>query len=248
MPRDSAGLRIQRRLRGILGWTHPHATIAAAAAVAVLGMLPSRAPAAPLDAASTSQFVQADYALLRHARAHLRAAEAVSRGLLAQVQRECPHAAAESPQNGDSTQLSNEVIGAMLLSAYHLDLPALRSFVGVASHLRWSNPRLTRTVHGYASALSTLTKLAPPHVCADVEAWVASGYQALPAATIAFDHVFLHAWVSIGLHPAGLDAFAGPGQRSLLRRSDALVAQLYAGEVRASGIWGEIIDELGVLP
>jgi hypothetical protein len=56
------------------------------------------------------------------------------------------------------------------------------------------------------------------------------------------------AWVSIGLHPAGLDAFAGAHQRSLLKRSDALIAQLADGEARAVKTWGDILDELGVQP
>jgi hypothetical protein len=220
----------------------------AALTVTVLAMLPASAPAAPADVASTGTFVQADYTLLRNARLHLRAAEAAPRAVLAQVRRECPHAAAGSPQNGDSTQLSNEVIGAMVLSAYHLDLPALHSFIAVAGRLRWSNPRLTRTVHGYVADLKALAKLAPPHLCADVGAWVASGYRTLPPATVAFDRVFMPAWVGIGLHPAGLGAFAGAQQRSLLKRSDALIVQLADGEARAVESWGDIVDELGVLP
>ena len=37
--------------------------------------------------------------------------------VLAQVQGECPQAGAESPQDAESTQMSNEVIGAMVMSA-----------------------------------------------------------------------------------------------------------------------------------
>jgi hypothetical protein len=224
------------------------ATIAAVAVVTLLAMLPASAPAASVDVASTGTFVQAYYRLLHNARVHLRAAEAAPRALLAQVRRECPHAAAGSPQNGDSTQLGNEVIGAMVLTAYHTDLPALNSFVAVAGHLRWSDPRLTRTVRNDVADLRVMAKLAPPHLCADVGAWVASGYRTLPAATVAFDRVFMPAWVGIPRPPAGLGAFAGAQQRSLLKRSGALVVQLAEGEARAVRTWGDILDELGVQP
>jgi hypothetical protein len=222
--------------------------LAALGATIVLAVLPASAAAGPADVTSTSRFVQANYTLLRIARAHLVAAEAAPRRVLAQVQSECPHAAAGSPQNGDSTQLSDEVIGAMVLSAYHLDLPALHSFIATAGRLRWSSSRLTRTVRGYVADLSALAKLAPPHLCADVEAWVSSGFRTLPAATASFDRVFMPAWVGIGLHPAGLAAFAGAQQRSVLKRSDALEAQLADGEARAVERWGDIMDELGLWP
>jgi hypothetical protein len=224
------------------------ATIAAVAAVTLLAMLPASAPAASVDVASTGTFVQAYYALVRNARVHLRAAEAVPRAVLAQVRRECPHAAAGSPQDGASTPLSNEVIGAMVLTAYHLDLPALNRFVAAAGHLHWSDPRLTRTVRHYVADLRVLAKLEPPHLCADVGAWVASDYRTLPAATVAFDRVFMPAWVGIPRPPAGLGAFAGAQQRRLLKRSGALVVQLAEGEARAVKTWGDILDELGVQP
>jgi hypothetical protein len=224
------------------------ATIAALVAVSLLAMFPANGPAASVDVASTDTFVHAYYTLLRSARVHLRAAEAVPRAVLAQVRRECPSAAAGSPQNGDSTQLSNEVIGAMVLTAYHLDRPALNRFVAAARHLRWSNPSLTRTVRNYAADLRVMAKLAPPHLCADVGAWAASGYRTLPAATVAFDRAFMSAWVGIPVPPAGLGAFAGARQRSLLKRSDALVVQLADAEARAVTTWGDILDELGLQP
>lgn len=221
--------------------------VAICALIALAG-LPASALGAPRDVASTNSFVHANYTLLRIARAHLSAAEAAPRRVLAQVRRECPQAAAASPQNGDSTQLSNEIIGAMVISAYHLDLPALHRFIASADHLRWSDPRLTRSVHSYVTNLSVLARLAPPQLCADVRAWVSSGYLTLASATVSFDRVFVPAWVGIGLHPKGLDSLAGAQQRGLLKRSDALVVALADGEARAVETWGAIMDELGLSP
>lgn len=219
------------------------------AAAAAAGALPcASALAGPADLASTSTYIQANYTLVQQARAHLAAAEAAPLRVLAQVRRECPAAAAESPQDGDSTQLSNEVIGAMVLRAYHLDLPALERFIAVAAHLRWSNARLTSAVHGYATDLAVLARLAPPSLCADVRAWVSSGYRTLPASTVSFDKRFMAAWVGIGRLPGKLAAYESPQQRSLLRRTSALELDLADGEARAVESWGKIMLELGLSP
>ena len=63
--------------------------------------------------------------MLRSAQALQGRSDAAIKGLLSQVQRECPAAALESPQNTDSEQLSNELVGEMIISG--TDLSASRS-------------------------------------------------------------------------------------------------------------------------
>ena len=219
-----------------------------AAAVVLALLVPAGAPGAQGDGASTSAYIHANLTLLQVARGHLGAAEAAPLHVLAQVTRECPQAALASPQDPESTQLSNEVIGAMVLSAYHLDTPAIQRFVAAAGHLRWSSAGLTRTVHEYVSDLRVLAALAPPHLCADVRSWVAGGYASLPPATVTFDRRFMPAWVAIGLLPGGLAASEAPQERGQLRRSMAIEVELTDGEARAVESWGKIMNELGLSP
>ena len=216
--------------------------------LALLALAPAGALASQSDVAATSTYVAANFALVQIAHARLRAAEDAPRRLLAQVTRECPHAASESPQDPESTQMSNEVIGAMVLSAYRLDLPALRHFIAVARPLRWSNPSLNRALHSYVADLAVLAALAPPRLCADVRAWVAGGYRSLPPSTVAFDARFMPAWVAIGLLPAKLAPFEGAQQRAMAHRSEAFETDLTDGEARAVETWGEIMNELGLEP
>ncbi len=206
------------------------------------------AVAAATDASATREYIAANYSLVRTARSYLRRAEAAPLGVLAQVRRDCPLAAANSPQDPQSTELSDEVIGAMVISAYHLDVPGLRRFIAQVTRLHWSNGGLTRTVRGYAGKLKVLAGLAPPNLCADIRAWASSGYKTLPASTLRFDAVFMPAWVALGELPGSLKAYEGSAERSVLARSNALEEELTDGEARAVESWGKIMNELELEP
>jgi hypothetical protein len=192
--------------------------------------------------------VQADLALVLAAKAHLRAAEAAPLKVLGQVRRECPGAAAGSPQDPESTQMSNEVIGAMVLSAYRLDLPAIQRFIARTSRLTWSDGRLRRAVRAYDAHLRVLVRLHPPQLCADVRAWVAGSYRALPASTVSFDRQFMPAWVAIGMLPGGLKAHLSPQDGSAFARAQAIEVEITDAEARAVESWGKIMNELGLEP
>jgi hypothetical protein len=53
-------------------------------------------------------------------------------------------------------------------------------------HLTWSDRRLTRLVRSRAAEERAIATLALPDVCADIAAWKASAYAALPASTRRF--------------------------------------------------------------
>jgi hypothetical protein len=226
----------------------PPLTATTAGLLALALLAPAGASASATDVASARAYIAADLALVQAAKAHLRAGEAAPRKVLATVRRECPGAAAQSPQNEDSTQLSNEVIGAMVLSAYHLDIPALEAFVRRTARLPWSDARLKRAVRGYGANLRVLARLAPPALCADVKAWVSGGYRGLPASTLAFDRRFMPAWVSIGMLPTRLSAYETSAERGALRRARAIETQITDAEARAVEDWGDIMNELGLEP
>jgi hypothetical protein len=220
-------------------------TLALAAGVA--GMPPA-ALAASSNAAATQRYLQANYALVRVARSHLAAAEAAPLQVLAKVQQECPLAAADSPQNPESTQMSDEVIGAMVISAAQPDLQAIRTFVRTVDGLSWSNRAVTSAVHAYAGKLETLLSLSLPNLCGEVRAWAADGFHTLPANTVAFVAKFMPAWVALGYLPAKLSAYESSGQRSLAHRCEPLESLITEAEARAVAHYGAIMNTLGVHP
>ena len=223
--------------------------VVSAALTAVLAV-PGLAMAESPDAAATQKYIQANYALVQAGTSKLGAARAALRAVRSQIEGECPRAAAESPQNPDSTQLSNEIIGAMVTSAYHTDVPAGQSYIRAAGGLHWSNRRLTSTIHSYVSKLKVLIALAPPHVCADIRSWVASGYQTLPATTVRFDQQFMPNWVAIGELPRGLLApYERAAQKSVVNRTNTLEEQLTEFEAN-DGVetWWNIMNALVLNP
>ena len=218
------------------------------AALAGLAVAPSAALAGSGDAAATQSYLQANYALVRVARSHLASSEAGPLHVLAQVQRECPKAGAGSPQDPESTQMSDEVIGAMVFSAYPPDRQAMQAFVRAVSGLHWSNRGLTNAIRGYTGDLKTFLSLSAPNLCGDVRAWAASGFHTLPATTVAFVGKFMPAWVALGYLPKQLAQFESASGKSLARRANGAEVALTDGEARAVEHWGAIMNALVINP
>lgn len=221
--------------------------VVAATVGLVLGA-PVQALASNSNATATRAYVQADYGLLRVVKAHLPASEAAPRQVLAQVSRECPRAGASSPQNKESTQMSDEVIGAMVLQAARPDLPAIRAFLATVKRLHWSNGRAERAVASYATKLRTLTTLAAPSLCADVRAWAAGGFHSLPTSTTRFVALFMPNWVALGELPSSLAPYESSQSKALAARSHQLELQITDAEARAVASWGDIMNELVLQP
>jgi hypothetical protein len=187
--------------------------------VVVLAMGGAPALAAPADVATTRTYLQANYALVHYAAIRLGTARSRLDGVLSKARTDCPNAAAGSPQNPESTMVSYEIIGAMVLAAYHAAQPQISAYIRVAARSRWSSGTLTSSVHAYAGKLTTLSTLAAPNLCADIRAWSTSGYKALPASTVRFDQRFVPAWVALGEVPGQLASFERPDERGTLQRS-----------------------------
>jgi hypothetical protein len=219
-----------------------------AVVAASLALAPPAASAAGVNAATTQAYLQANSALVRVVRSHLASAKAASLRILAQVQQECPRAGANSPQDAESTQMSDEVIGAIVIASAQPDLQAVKAFIRSVSHLSWSSRALTNAVHAYARHLQTLIGVAPPNLCGEVKAWAANGFSALPASTVAFVAKFMPAWVALGSLPAGLAHFESMGARALAQSCKRLELLITEAEVREVVRYGEIMNALEVQP
>jgi|HubBroStandDraft_4_1064222.scaffolds.fasta_scaffold167111_2 hypothetical protein len=220
------------------------------AATLILAATPAPAAlAASGDAAATRSYIQADYALVHAARVNLTTSEAALHKLRGQIAAECSQAAAGSPQDTDSEQLSNELVGAMTLAAIVPDVHAVAAFAHTVQGLRWSNATLTHKVKSYAARLQTLSVLPAPNVCADVRAWAASRYQTLPASTVSFDSRYYKVEVAVGEVPAKLLAPSEQAdERPVLARAQRLEGQLTEAEANAVYTWGHIMESLALNP
>jgi hypothetical protein len=217
-------------------------------AVVVLAMGATPALAAPADVATTRTYIQANYALVRYAAMRLATARSLLDGVLKSARADCPSAAAGSPQNPQSTMVSYEIIGAMVLAAYHAAQPHITAYTRVAARSRWSSHTLTRSIHAYAGKLTTLSTLAAPNLCADIRAWAASGFTSLPASTVRFDQRFIPAWVALGEVPAQLASYERPDEGGTLRRSSRFEEQLTNFEAQAVETYAMLMNTLAVNP
>jgi hypothetical protein len=221
--------------------------IALMAVLLALALVPAQA-AASSNATATSAYIRADAKLVQTAAARIGAARGAIADVVAKVQSECPRGAAGSPQDPESTEVSNEVIGLMVTSALRGDAGAIRAFVHVVSPLRWSSHATTAAVQGYVGQLRTLSSLPEPPLCTDVRAWSTSGFHTLAADTAGFSPRFMGAWVAIGEIPAGVSRYASGEGRTLARRAAAheeALSEFEAGEVET---WGSIMNELELHP
>lgn len=199
------------------------------------------------DVAATRAYIKADYTLVKTAKANIKASEAALRKLRRQIAGECPGAASESPQDGDSEQLGDELVGAMTIAAIGPDIRAVARFARVVKGLRWSDGTLTRKVAAYGARLSTLAKLPAPNMCADVRTWAMSRYQALAPSTVSFDASYAKVEVAVGEVPAKLLAPSEqPDERPALARARRLEEKLTEAETNAVYTWGHIMDSLGL--
>lgn len=223
-----------------------HGLAALLAALACLSALPAAAGAS--DSSATTAYVRADLRLTQGAAALLPRARAALHGVVTGLRTSCPAAAATSPQTPESTRLSNELIGALVLAAYHPGVSLERRFAAEVAGLRWSSGSLTRTIHTYAASLHTLAGLKAPDVCGDVRAWAHGGFGAASPTTVAFDARFMPAWVAVGELPPGLSASESGEARSLAGRARGYEAQLSELEAHAVEIWGEGMNTLELWP
>jgi hypothetical protein len=200
------------------------------------------------DSSATSAYLHANLALVAAGHSHLGASVAAYRSVLTQVRRNCPKAAEASPQDPESTDLSNEVIGAMVLNAGRPDRPAIKTYLQAVAGLRWSSASVTRAVTGYATMLRKLYGLSTPDLCGDIAAWKATGFKSLPSSTLSFVNVFYPNWVALGLLPNGLARFESAQDKQLARGSARIEYQLTNAEAQAVETWEKIMNELILNP
>jgi hypothetical protein len=224
-------------------------SILLAALVFALAATPSAAqaaaPASSGDVAATSAYIRAGYAALHAATAKLPAAKAAIVGLTNRIVGECPKAAAGSPQNEESEQLSNELVGALTVAAYRTEAGPIAAFAHAVKGLHWSSRKLTRAIHTSAVKLRGLSTLAVPDVCGAVRSWAAVGFRTLPAATIDFNKRYSAVNVEAEEVPFRLLVpYERGSDASLVRRIERYEGALGEFEANAVKYYVQVMDTL----
>ncbi len=203
------------------------------------------------NVAATQTLARATDALVRTARPDIDRGLAAVKSFTNQIAAQCPRVATGSPQDHDSEQLSNEIVGAMTAVGYHSAAAPIATFARAVKGLHWSNGRLTRAVKTFATKLVGLSTLAGPDLCGDIAGWVAGGERTLPASTVQFDQRY--AAVDIEAEEAPLiiqlaTPYASPGEVSVLHHVERFEEQLGEAETTGEGYYTHLMDALELNP
>jgi hypothetical protein len=220
------------------------------------------APVTSQDRDATRALLEARFtyeqALLASAPASRAATEGLASGLggecpgvLAGALQETPSTLLESPLHSESppqsprqmgesnrerrqlSDLQSELGLALEQAPIEADRQATLAYARAVGPLRWSNSYLTELARIGAATLERQLQSAPPDVCADMKAWVASGYQTLSTVTKALireqetvDRPLLRVLRERIAGPAGLVdpllPYEGSREKALAREIDLL--------------------------
>ncbi len=219
-------------------------TLTAAVTLALLP--PAAAGAAQRDVAATHAYIQANYTLARAVNAQIASTQGDILNRTEQFGRECPNVGAGSLQDEEAQKLSYEAAGAIWAVSFGANARPIRAFARAVTPLLWSNPKLTRTARSYAKGLLGLATLKTPGLCADVRAWKASGFHAVPASTLRFDAI-VEGLEPRTISPQLLAPYVSAGDRGALTRTTHLESELEANEFEVGfDDWTSLLNVLGL--
>jgi hypothetical protein len=212
-----------------------------------LTLAPPAALANAGDEAATQALARATNTLVRAASPDVSKGLAAAERYGSRIASQCPRVAAGSPENHQSEQLDDELIGAMTIAGYSTAAAPIATFAHAVRSLHWSDAKLTRTVKTFAAKLQKLSTLALPNVCGDIQAWAASGFATLPASTVKFVPHYLAVTpeaeeVPLMIHL--LMPYASPSDFPILRRVERLEARLGEAEAAAVESYSRVIIAL----
>ncbi len=138
------------------------------------------------DAAATRAYLRAENAYEDSAYPALSASVAAMDARINKIAGECPSALTYAPRDAAFGELGEEAFITMFVAGLAPEQPMLLRLSGVIARLRWSDHRLSRLVHAEADEERAIVTLALPDMCADIAAWKASAYAALPPSAVGF--------------------------------------------------------------
>jgi hypothetical protein len=138
------------------------------------------------DAAATRAYLGAAYAYERSTYAEVGVAAGAIKARASEIGGECPSVLTYAPRDSAFGELGEEAGTTVFLDATAPERPIGLRLAHAIEHLRWSDRRLTRLVRNEVAEERAFATLALPDVCADIAAWKASAYAALPQSASRF--------------------------------------------------------------
>jgi hypothetical protein len=211
-----------------------------------LAIVPTNALSAPRDVTSTHAYLRANYAFARASEARVAAAQTKIEALNRTLGQQCARVGVGSPENALAQHMSYEVAVALWSITYGIDAGPIRTFADAVDRLTWSNAKLTRIAHKYASDLQELAALQMPDLCGDVRAWTASGFKTVPTITAQLDQR-VEAIEPQLLAPRLLTPYELAGDRGIVASTNRLETKLQDTEtVTGFNDWEQILETLGL--
>lgn len=256
--------------------------LAGFAAPASAHVLPGDAAATNAYLAATGKFEEAEIAGLSQETAAREAAAAAIAG-------ECPGVLANAPPHEEvsgfglvgpasqaraspraegerrrqSRQLGDlklELSLALAGSRTQASREAALALIHALTPLQWSNGKITLLLHLTVEEIQEELDIPAPSVCADMKAWVASGYRALSPASKelasrsetllkrTFELVALVTEVHIQPFPENLAPYENAADRALARHDEALIVQLKKGRETQDAVVKRVEATVGLPP
>lgn len=215
-------------------------------AVLALALTPATAGATSQDAAATHSYLTASYTLLRTAVNRWPTVERNIHKLNLRLHAECPGAGTGSPENEEAQKLTYEAAGALWAVGYRTDDAGIHAYSSTLKRLTWSNPRITHEAHRLATGMLEMTALKVPDLCADVRAWRANDFGAMPSGVEAYDR---HT-EAIDIHEIPqhlLTSYVQRTDRPLRRRVEHLATRFEELEfMRGQADWIALLEAVGL--
>jgi hypothetical protein len=189
-----------RSIRRVGLWAAP-GVLASVVALAIAGCGSSSDTA---DRSATHAYLQAAYVYEQAAVANVPALRTAAIRFASKLGKECPGVMAGTEDLRGSSRSFARRVGESMREDEQLseledevglagrevlerpDRQALLMFANAVRSLRWSDPKLTRQILSEVAELQARAERPIPDVCADMKAWVASGYKTLSPATKEF--------------------------------------------------------------
>lgn len=209
------------------------------------------------DAAATRAYLGADDAYELGVYAEVGARVAATEARASEIGVECPSALAFAPRDAAFGELGEEAEATAFFAGVAPVRSALLRLAHAIEHLTWSNSGLTRLVRAEGAEERAVAALALPDTCADIAAWKASGYVALPQSAARFlaRRQDIESLSFVGLTEESREAaimrllrpYETPAQRRTAKRVEHLEAQI-ARRLTAAGaiVNGKLPAALGV--